>query len=90
MKTNKKGELNTGFYIIISLIGVIAISCFVILLSALLTGKCIEYEDVCYKTVCVKTCWDVPTSCSDDRVIGHKEMCVVSKNIFGTINRRKI
>ena len=50
----------------------------------MLTRECIQYEDVCYKKVCSKGCWDRPISCSDEKAIGHKQMCIVSKSILWT------
>ncbi len=78
--------IDEDFWMNFSLIatGIIILFLITFIIVDTATRSCIKYEDVCYKTVCSKGCWDVPTSCSNNRVKGHKNMCVISKSIFFT------
>ena len=70
-------------------IGVIGILIFGFIIIDASTRQCTQYEDVCYKRVCTKGCYDKPTECSDTKVIGHKNMCIISKSIFYEHDYRK-
>jgi len=50
-----------------------------ILLFKFAFSKCVETEDLCFRSdlICSKGCVkiDKPVSCSDSRVTGHREFC---------------
>lgn len=66
----------------VALVGIGAVLFGVYVIMDLSTRECQTYEDVCYKTECVKTCWDKPTSCSNPSAKGHRVFCTDYKHFW--------